>query len=298
MALDVDTARRLFFEGNLVRLIERAGSTQAERLALEPFTRALVAEALAEAGDLDEAIHFADTKTHTALPASVRAQMEWIRGLVSWRQGAVSAAINYARSALRVALESGDSHQIVWSHLHIFRVLILTEPLDAIRITLSDVRRVVNGAGFVQATAYLHNTVALLEGQRGHLDEARRHLDIAESLLRLAPNSLLLGRIYVNRGNIAATQCDLERSIEYCRAATDIAAKSTQQTRIGADTTLGYVEFQAGHFDSAKQTLADVLNSPKASAFSQLIATDTLARVYLALGSLHECDEALKLIER
>lgn len=151
MDLDFESAQRLFTEGKLVHLIERSGRTEAERLSLEPHARALVAEALAEVGNLDEALRLVNTESHTSLSASVCSQMEWVRGLVDWRRGVFTSAIDHARSALRFALETSDRHQIVWAHLHLFRLVVLTEPVDAIRVMLSDVRRIVNCAGSVQA---------------------------------------------------------------------------------------------------------------------------------------------------
>lgn len=299
MDLSFEAAARLFRQGEFVQLIEGSGRTEAERRALEPAHRVIVANALAMTGHLEEAVRLAEIDRHTAVPASIRSQAEWILGLVDWRTGDIASALQHARLALRLAYESNELERIAWAYLNLFRILIETGPMDAITATLIDVRRLVARAGLPQVTAYLHNCVAVLEGQTGRLHEARRHLVIAESLLGLAPNARLAGSLQLNRGSVACAQCEFDLAIDQFRAAKDTAKQSGYQQNVAAaEASFGYVQLLVGQFEKAKHSLSGVIHNSRAPIFMKLGAADSLARVHLALGELNHCEEALGLIEK
>jgi DNA-binding NtrC family response regulator/tetratricopeptide (TPR) repeat protein len=298
MGLSYETAARLFTEGNLLELIEAAGTTEAERRSLEPRHRVVVANALALVGELEEAQRLAQLDCRSATTPAIRSQAEWTLGLAKWRAGDISVALEHARIAIRLANDSKEPARIAWAHLHWLRLLVDSGPIDAIMAALTDVRRVVARAGVPQATAYLHSCVAVLEGQTGRLDEARRHLDIADSLLRLSPNTWLTGSLHAHRGSVACAKGDFEAGASHFRAAIEISKKSGyQQIAAAAETSLGYVEFLLGKFEQAKRTAAGVIADQRMAAFIRLAAADTLARVHLALGELDSCEEALRIIE-
>ena len=208
MTLTFDPARRLFDGGDFLELIAQSGRDAQERALLEPRVRVIVANALALAGHSEEAYELGKIDCSPTNPVRLRAQAEWTCGLSRWRQADIAAAINHARTAVRLARESKDPQAIAWAHLHLFRFLIERGPVDAIAAALADARKSVANSGSPQATAYLHNCVAVLEGQTGRFDEATRHLDIAEALLRVEPNSWLTGSMHMHRGSIACATCD------------------------------------------------------------------------------------------
>jgi len=58
--------------------------------------------------------------------------------------------------------------------------------------------------------AYLHDSVATMEAQRGHTVEAERHLRLARGLLALQPNAWLAELLALNASCLALINCDAE----------------------------------------------------------------------------------------
>jgi DNA-binding NtrC family response regulator/tetratricopeptide (TPR) repeat protein len=294
MSFTYESAARLFNEGEFFRLIELSGGNEQARIALEPRHRVTVANALALVGEFDEARRLAELDRGSAAAPAIRSQAEWTLGLVSWRTGHISSAIQHARMAVRLAHESADAERIAWALLHSFRLSIQCGPMDAIMAALPEVRKAVAHAGVSRASAYLHSCVAVLEGQTGRLDEARRHLDIAESLLHLAPNAWLAGLVQMDRGAVACHKCEFEVAYNHLRSAKEIARRiGYQQNTVAVDATLGHVQFLVGEFDESKRTLLTLRSHPRASISVRLGVLDSLARVHLALGELDLCENAV-----
>ena len=298
MGLSYEAAARLFREGEFLQLIEASGRNESDRVALEPRQRTTVANALALMGEFNEAQRLAELGCEATVSSATRSQAESTLGLISWRTGNITTAVQHARAAVRLAQESGEAERIAWAHLHLFRLCIECGPMDAIMAALPDTRRAVARAGAPDASAYLHNCVAVLEGQTGRLDEAWRHLDIAESLLKLAPNSWLSSLVQVHRGAVACHKCDFELGYDHLRAAKEIDKRTGyQQNAFAADSTLGYLQFLVGEFEKSKSTLAGVTSNTRVSTSLKFSALDTLARVHLALGELDQCENVLRGID-
>ena len=174
MGLKHEEAARLFRTGQFAQLIGQSGHNQTERRNLEPQLRAIVANAMALVGELENAKALARMDRETSRPSAVRSQAESTLASIEFRNGDIGLAIQHARAAVRFAHESSDPERIAWAQLHLLRLSIDVGPWDAIAAMLPDVRRVVARAGVPQVTAYLHNCVAMMEGQTGRLDEARR----------------------------------------------------------------------------------------------------------------------------
>jgi DNA-binding NtrC family response regulator len=293
MSFAYESAARLFNEGEFFRLIELSGGNEQARLALEPRHRVVVANALALVGEFDEARRLAELDCGSPAAPAIRSQAEWTLGLVSWRTGHISSAMQHARTAVRLARESADAERIAWALLHFFRLSIDCGPMDAIMAALPDVRLAVARAGQSRASAYLHNCVAVLEGQTGRLDEARRHLGIAESLLQLAPDRWLTTLVQLHQGVIACLLCDFEVASHHLYAAKKNETHQGCQNAFAIDMTLGYLEFLVGEFDKSKRTLATVPGNPAAPVAMKLSALDTLARVHLAAGEFDNCEKVL-----
>jgi len=297
MGLTFDAARHLFDSGDFVELIIEAGHNARDRKLHDPAVRVIVATALALAGHGNDADEIAGLDSSSLTPPRIRAQAEWTRGFVDWRRADIGGAIRHARAAVRFAKESGDVQQIAWAHLHLFRFLIESEPVEAIAAALANARKYAVSFGSPQATAYLHNCVAALEGQTGRLNEAARHLDISEAMLQIEPNAWLAGSMHMHRGSIASAKCDFRAAEIEFRAAKQAAKRSGSHHEVAADACLGYVQLLAGEFDRAQNTLSHVLKNPSAAVFMKLAAADSLARVHLAQGRLRESQEALSFID-
>ena len=284
MGLSYEAAANLFRQGEFLRLIDASGHDHQQRRTLEPRHRVIIANALAVVGDLREAQYLAHLDRHPPSAAAVRSQAESTLAILSWRDGELSSALRHAQSAIQLAQESDDLERIAWAHLHRFRLLIDTGPMDKVLAALLDARKVVARAGIGQATAYLHTSVSVLEGQTGRVDEARRHCDIAESLLEVSPNIWLTGASLINRGCLACLNCDFDEAIDLLRAGQEAARKSGQShLALATDATMGYVQFLVGQFDTAKETLHAVLHDRRVGVPSKLGASDSLARVIIYL---------------
>jgi DNA-binding NtrC family response regulator/tetratricopeptide (TPR) repeat protein len=298
MSVTYESAARLFNEGEFSRLIELSGETEQARIVLEPRHRVVVANALALLGEFDEARRLAELDCGSPAAPAIRSQAEWTLGLVMWRTGHISSAAQHARTAVRLAHESADAERIAWALLHLFRLSIHCGPMDAIMAALPEVRRAVARAGVSRASAYLHDCVAVLEGQTGRLDEARRHLDIAESLLHLAPNSWLAGLVQMDRGAVASHECEFELAYNHLRSAKEIAKHIGYQQNTVANGTLGHLQFLVGELDKSKRTLLSLRGHVRASISVRLGVLDSLARVHLALGELDECENVIEEINK
>jgi tetratricopeptide (TPR) repeat protein len=296
MSFTYESAARLFNEGDFLRLIELSGGNEQARIALEPRHRVIIANALALVGEFDEAQRLAELDCGSPTAPAIRSQAEWTLGLVRWRAGDISSAMQHARAALRFAQESADAERLAWALLHFFRLSIDCGPMDAIMAALPDVRLAVARAGNPRASAYLHNCVAVLEGQTGRVDEARRHLDIAESLLQLAPDRWLATLVQLHQGIIACLKCEFEVAFRHVYAAKRNETHEGGQNAFAVATTLGHLEFLVGEFEKSKLTLATLPSNPAASIGMKLSALDTLARVHMAAGELEQCEEALESI--
>jgi ATP/maltotriose-dependent transcriptional regulator MalT len=178
--------------------------------------------------------------------------------------------------------------------LHLFRVLLEVGPFDKAVTALGDAKRVVAKAGSNDATAYLHICVSALEGQTGHLDEARRHCDIAEALLERSSNAWLFACCSMNRGCIAWLQCDFDEATKCFLAARQIASRTGHAyMTLAADTCNGYTQLLMGQFEKAEQTYVMASGRPTADITSQLSSMDGLARVYLASGRLDQAERVI-----
>jgi DNA-binding NtrC family response regulator len=159
---------------------------------------------------------------------------------------------------------------------------------------LPQARRAVIRAGMPALTAYLHTCVAVLEGNRGHLDEAWRHCDIAESLLEADSNAWVLATNFLNKGCIATIRCEFNAASEYFRKAAAAAEVSgSVRIRTHAETNVGYLQLVTGQFRKAEATLKSALSRAREPE-TRIGTTEVLARVYLAGGDLDQCERSLR----
>lgn len=299
MSQTLSVATNLFQDGDYLQLINSIGRSRLERNRLEPSLRVILANALALTGDLEEAQRLAEIDRHPPSSTNIRAQAESTLAVVSRRLGDQESAVQHAQKAVYLAQETNDSHLLAWTHLHLFRLLVDGGSAVDTLTRLPDVRRVVERAGLSQATACLHNSVSVLEGQTGRLDESRRHCDIAEGLLKIAPNNWLAGAIFLNRGVIALLDCEFDTARHFIRRANEAATRSGHsQTATAIQSNLGHLHLLVGDFEKAKHTFELLLKHPQSGHFTKLAAADGLARVHLALGELTSCGNALDLIDK
>ena len=297
MPLSYEASDKLFQQGEFSQLVASVPSRDAGR-ALEPRHRVILANALALVGTLDTALQLAELDSTDATSPNVRSQAELTIGLVNWRRGQLHSALRHLQTSVRLAHESKDLRRIGWSHLYLFRILIEGYPIDAVLAALPEVRRIVTRVGLPHIAAYMHISVAVLEGQVGRLDEGMRHCDIAESLLKAAPNSWLLGSTLLNKGCIACLRCNFRGAAKYIDAAMTYSAVTNHAGLLaGTESTLGQIDLLAGRFDRAEQNALKVINNSNVAKLGKVSAADVLSRVYLALNRLEECEASIRFID-
>src|SRR5678815_979512 len=287
--------QQLFRKGHLRKLIQ--GVTNGRRLPeIETDLRVFLGYTLALVGDTSFARSVVDIEP-SRLAQTLRSQLECALAIIRWRAGDADAAWKHFNLAIQAAAESKDLERIAWAHLHLLRFAVDARPADALTVILPTARSAVIRAGIPSLTAYLHTCVATMEGNYGRIDEALRHCDLAESLLELDANAWVLGVTLLNKGSIALVRCEFPKAASYFHAAIDqVDVNGSSRTRAGAETNLGYIYMLTGEYGKAEIVLKRVLErivEPNAVIDS----TDTLARVYLGLGNLDECEATLRRLD-
>ena len=192
MEFSVGKTQDLFDKGHFNIISQAAAQDVSSLNSLAPELRVLIAHACVYTGRIQVASHLAKSVTHASASLSVVAQSHIVSGLILKRQGQVEQAAAEFRHAVRIAKEGRDKYQLAWAQAHLFRLLaVIGYPEPHLAAALADARRCVADAGDAQAMAYLHDSVATMEAQRGHTFEAERHIRLARGLLELRPSSWL-----------------------------------------------------------------------------------------------------------
>src|SRR5436190_8503544 len=287
--MNYEHALQLLRKGRFRELIQTASEEPSQS---NVSVRVVVAYVLALTGETSNCASLIDIPEQQLAPG-VRAQFQSALGIFRWRAGDFDEAWKHLNAAVQAAADSNDAERIAWANLHLLRFAVDTRPADALAIMLPRARRAVIRAGFASATAYLHTCVATMEGSRGHFDEAWRHCDIAESLLAIESNAWVLGASLLNRGCISTVRCEFSKAADYFRSAIALAdVNGSLRARGGAEGNVGYLELITGQFAKAEATLLRRLSTARGEA--TIDASDFLARVYLATGNLHLCEQTLE----
>jgi tetratricopeptide (TPR) repeat protein len=286
---------QLFRKGHLRTLIQ--GVTKGRRLQeIETDLRVFLGYTLALVGDTNFARSVVDVEPSRLAP-TLRSQLECALAIIRWRAGDADAAWKHFNLAIHAAAESKDVERIAWAQLHLLRFAVDARPADALTVILPRARSAVIRAGIPSLTAYLHTCVATMEGNYGRIDEALRHCDLAESLLELDSNAWVLGVTLLNKGSIALVRCEFPTAASYFRSAiAQVDVNGSSRTRAGAETNLGYIYMLTGEYAKAEVVLKGVLERI-AEPNAVIDSTDTLARVYLGLGNLDECEATLRRLD-
>jgi DNA-binding NtrC family response regulator len=297
MNTSYEAAVRLFDLGEFDEIRRSTDFADSSLRRLNAAHLLVVAQALALMGDVQLAVHvlrFVDTGGCSTLH---RAQYHLALGLTDERTGASDEALAHFQTALRFAIAAADDLQIAWSRVRILRHMIDRGAVDASTVVLRDARSAAIRAGNAHVTVFLHESVAVLEGQLGRFDEALRHCDIAESLLNSSPNAWLRGSNLVNRGCLAALNGEFDNATQYLLdARADIARSGVRSG--AAEGTLAHCYVVTGQFKKAADILERVVRSEKTPRVLLLGALEETARLRLAQNDFVGCQQALATIER
>src|SRR5262245_35093001 len=297
MEFDLEKARELFDTGQFATIVRGLGSTANQLSQIEAHGRSLLAYTFVYTGRLGLASQLADSIGHANSSLPAQAESRIALGLLRKREGRIDDACAEFQLAARIAKESRDSRLFAWAQAHRFRVVAdsLLEP----RLTalLAEVRKSVSNAGDPHIAAFLHDSVAAMEAQRGRTAEAERHLRVARSLLRLRPNAWIEQLIAISASCVALIECDPRRFERYAaegRRLSPITGHTGSDAAM--DTNDAHFALMSGEFQTASALLHRILHAP-CGIYVELAALEGLARMHLALGQLDECEQMLARIE-
>jgi DNA-binding NtrC family response regulator len=297
MEFDLEKARELFEAGQFASIGRGLGSLSNHIRQVDARGRSLLAHALVYTGRLTLASQLADSVDDVNSPLPAQAESRIALGLLRKREGRIDDACAEFRQAARLAKQSRDLRLFAWAHAHLFRVLAdgLLEPhLTAL---LAQVRRSVSSAGDPHLAAFLHDSVAAMEAQRGRTSEAERHLRVARSLLQLRRNAWLEQLVAINSSCIALIECDSRRFEKYVTEGRKLSAITGHTASDAAmDTNDAHFALIVGDFGRASTLLQKILRAPSNTSI-ELAALEGLARLHLALDQLDDCDRVLNRIE-
>ncbi len=297
MEFDLEKARELFDTGQFAVIARGLGSTSSNIRQIPPAARSLLAHASVYTGRLALASQLASSTENVDLPLAAQAESKIALGLLRKREGRIDDACAQFQLAARLAKEGRDSRLFAWAQAHLFRVLAdgLLEPhLTAL---LAEVRKSVSSAGDSHLAAFLHDSVAAMEAQKGRTSEAERHLRVARSLLQIRPNAWIEQLVAINASCIALIECDSQRFARYAAEGRRLSAITGHANSAAVmDTNDAHFALISGDFDKASRLLQTILQSTN-GIYVELAALEGLARLYLALERLEDCDRTLKRID-
>jgi MoxR-like ATPase/tetratricopeptide (TPR) repeat protein len=297
MSLTYEQANALFSKGEFGDLVRLYGTRPVASRAGEEKLRHVVAHALALMGNIERAGELIRSNGDTPRDLTTSGWTETIRGLIAEKNGNADDSIRHYQCAIRLATESSDLSCTAWAHLHLFRFLGEARPSDADGM-VHELRRTIARAGDPVATAYLHVSLSVMEGQRGRTINANRHCDIAESISSLSPNVWVTANVLMNRGCIAILECRFGEAVGLLNSARAIAEQAGLALIANrVDANLGHVLMLRGEFEKATTTVTRVLNEFSTTLF-RLGALDNLARIELATNRLGPSSKYLEDVHR
>src|SRR5688572_13932245 len=297
MDFTFDKVKDISNKGQFASICKTVGSDLSSLKLLPPDARVLIAHANVYAGSVQVASALTQSVIHGKGSPAVTAHAFIVSGLLNKRDGQIDKAATDFRSALKLAKEERDTTQMAWAHAHLFRLIAVAGyPASHLTALLDDARRSVSTSGDAHAMAYLHDSVATMEAQRGHTVEAERHVRLARSLLKLRPSAWLSEVLAVNAACVAFINRDSEgfsRYLNDARESTRLTGNVASAAAI--DTNEAYVAVVTGHFGRALSLIEKIIDSPL-SIHNELAARESLARMQLAMGHLDSCENELARI--
>lgn len=237
--------------------------------------RALLARCYAQVGKGKVALRIL---RDSSLPPSPHVGLA--TGLALKSIGETSQAKHQFESAASTAAASGDSSTAGWANLHAFRLEIHSESLSSPRF--ASLRQSVIQAADGRLSAALHETIAVIEGQRGHLQAALQHLLVTRSLLQGHPNALVEQQAELTQACIYILMTQAASAERHLEAAMRL------DTLTGCAATAAAIEANRAHLSLLRGQFARVTaRTPQPTQCPpRAVAgiTEGIARAHLAIG--------------
>ncbi|MBM3776736.1 MAG: sigma-54-dependent Fis family transcriptional regulator [Acidimicrobiia bacterium] len=296
MGLSYDAALNLFRSGEVCELLRQSESSPQDIAKIpRPEHRLLLARCLFYVGRVEDAASVA-TATHCSNPAT-ESRAEVTLGLVAKRRGDFDLALKHLQHAVHLARSSQDIQQEGWARLHLFRLLLEVERFETLAPMLREIKQCAVQAADPHLNVYLHDAVAVMEGQVGSLEQARRHVAMGRSVLERYPNALLGEMIEVTASCLASLELDFQSAKIHERKARVFGAVTSHVfCSLVLEVNEAHRYLVSGKLMSAREALLAMQRSPAASV--RAAAIDGLARLYVATGHDDLCAAVLETAEQ
>ncbi len=295
MALALEAIQALFRAGRFAEVHALYKAIANDTKGVSPEHRVDLAYALYYAGDTGGALEIVQAENSSKAPAAVRSKCELVLGLTKRSHAEIDEAARHFHSALHLAKDSKDPRQIAWASLHLFRILAETQPGETLVGMLRDVRFCVTRAADSHISAYMHDSIALMEASAGRFEEARRHLKTSLSLIEREPHAALEQLNLISAFFVDFRECRYADALSHLRAARNLMPTAGIVQKPVIDCDEAHALMMAGRFDGAARLLQEVVQiGPSLFALGAL---DGLARIHLATNGLDECENVLARFE-
>jgi DNA-binding NtrC family response regulator/tetratricopeptide (TPR) repeat protein len=299
MSFTYDTANKLAEQGEFGALRQMAEPYLGNPRTIDPSTLVLVAHALVYTGEGRRALSLLATLNLESGTVDLnRSRARLVLGLANRAAGSMTIALSQLQRAHHLAQESGSLEDIAWAHVYLFRHMIDSHPVDLAPAMLPAVKASVAKTGSSHILAFLHQSVAVLEGHNGRLREALRHCERAESLLSLSPNAWLHCGNQQNRAAILAAQCQFAEALRILEPLRRTALlHGLTNDVVKAESNIGHVLWATGEHGQAIEMLRRVVAAPSTSRLASIYALESIAQAHLWRGEFERCEEVLKEFE-
>jgi DNA-binding NtrC family response regulator len=291
MALTLEATKSLFSRGEYGAIVAQTDLKRSSLQSLSSKHRLLIAQAAFQAGNIPIAADIARREHGLTLPPELAARCEAILGLIDRRHGNWDEAQRHFQISLQHAKEARHQRQIGWSYIWLFRTFAELGPADRAAGMLAEVRSAVTRAGDTHLSAYMHDSIALMEASAGRILEARRHLLIGASMLERFPNAWLQQRLLLSTSFLDFLDCRYEDALRNLRNARELGDLAGAGLLPIIECNEAHALTITGDFASAERRLRKVAESD--SPQIALGALEGLARLYLVTDRLVECEKTL-----
>ncbi len=283
-----DEARALHRGGKFATALGRLEALKTTRLDVDT---SLLKAALCEVtGDASSARLLVDQALRSRLLTDAhRATGEFILSRLDSADGDPDGELRHLERSQSLAERAGDSEQLCWTQLRMLSLTADRIGAESCRAMVVRLRKNVSCLGNPNLSAAVHLAVADIDGKHGLLAKSSRHLVLAEGLLTRYPNLWLQGWAATTRMALAMVVCDIPSALAHGERALRLSADSGSATvRFSALGNMGRLLHTTGDYERSLEHLNQALATSRPNGDRSDAISESIARVYMAQGRLHE----------
>ena len=288
-------ARALYRSGSFTIALARLEVLKGSRLDID--TSLLKASLCEATGDASSARLLVEQALRTRLLTDAqRATGEFILSRLGAADGDPDCELHHLQQSQSLAERAGDSEQLCWTQLRILSLTADRIGPESCRAMVVRLRKSVSCLGSPSLSAAVHLAVADIDGKHGLIAKSSRHVVLAEGLLSRYPNCWLQGWAATTRMALAMVMCDIPSALAHGERAIQLSTDSgSAAVRLSALANMGRLLHITGEYERSLDYLNQALSASRPNGDRYDAINESIARVYLAQGRLHE---GLKLLER